>query len=243
MTDTWQWQLQGTINTSYNVNVYDIDLFDVPQNTIDLLKSQGRRVVCYFSAGTSENWRPDFSRFTGQDQGGGVLRSDAGGEVWVGERWLDTRSSNVREIMKARLDLAKSKGCDGVEPDNMDAYNNNTGGLPLTAETQFDYNRFLALEAHARGLAIALKNDIDQLAALEPYFDFAVNEGCHQWNECAAYSVFTNNGKPVFNAEYKPEWVGNATERARICGASLALNIKTIFLSYDLDDSIRWSCN
>ena len=25
---TWQWQLQGAVNTSYNVDIYDIDLFD-----------------------------------------------------------------------------------------------------------------------------------------------------------------------------------------------------------------------
>ncbi|MBA5735629.1 hypothetical protein, partial [Escherichia coli] len=26
--DTWQWQLRGKLNTSYNVAIYDIDLFD-----------------------------------------------------------------------------------------------------------------------------------------------------------------------------------------------------------------------
>ena len=25
---SWQWQLQGDINTSYDVKIYDIDLFD-----------------------------------------------------------------------------------------------------------------------------------------------------------------------------------------------------------------------
>src|SRR5262245_15557289 len=48
---SWQWQLQGTIDTSYNVEMYDIDLFDVPQSTIDGLHAAGRRVICYFSAG------------------------------------------------------------------------------------------------------------------------------------------------------------------------------------------------
>ena len=27
---------------------------------------------------------------------------------WAGERWLDTRSANVRRIMQARMDLAVS---------------------------------------------------------------------------------------------------------------------------------------
>ncbi|MFP3534108.1 endo alpha-1,4 polygalactosaminidase, partial [Burkholderia sp. SIMBA_042] len=91
----------------------------------DTLKSQGKRVVCYFSAGSSENWRSDYSQFTAADQGNPL-------DGWAGERWLDTRSANVRRIMTARMDLAKSKGCDGIDPDNVDGYTNNPG-LPLTA--------------------------------------------------------------------------------------------------------------
>lgn len=53
-----------------------------------------------------------------------------------------------------RLDVAVYKGCDGVEPDNVDGYTNNTGFI-LTAEDQLMYNRFLADEAHERGLLIA----------------------------------------------------------------------------------------
>lgn len=240
--DTWQWQLKGTVNTSYNVKIYDIDLFDTPQATIDLLKSQGKRVVCYFSAGSSENWRADFARFQAADMGNNL------DPMWVGERWLDTRSANVRAIMKSRLDLAKSRGCDGVEPDNVDGYTNNPG-FPLNAQTQFDYNRFLAEEAHARGMAIALKNDTDQLEALEPYFDFAVNEQCHEYtradgqSECAGYSVFTSKGKPVLNAEYDSKYVNSATERAALCSAARAANLRTLVLAIELDGSIRYSCD
>lgn len=58
--DTWQWQLTGPLNTSYDVSVYDIDLFDTEASQIAALQAQGRSVVCYFSAGSSENWRADF---------------------------------------------------------------------------------------------------------------------------------------------------------------------------------------
>ena len=116
---------------------------------------------------------------------------------WAGERWLDTRSGNVRTIMQARLDTARARGCDGVEPDNMDAYINRPG-LPLTAATQLDYNRFLATEAHARDLAIGLKNDVGQLAQLAPHFDFAVNEQCFEYDECGGYTAFTSQGKRAF---------------------------------------------
>lgn len=233
-TDTWQLQLQGTINTSYNVAVYDIDLFDTPPATINALKAQGKRVVCYFSAGSSEDWRPDYSKFQPADMGNAL-------DGWAGERWLDTRSANVRAIMQARMDLAKSKGCDGIDADNVDGYTNNPG-LPLTAATQLDYNRFLADQAHARGLAIGLKNAVAQLSDLAPSFDFAVNEQCFQYNECGGYSAFTVQGKPVFNVEYQSKWKDAAT-RQKLCAKAQALNLRTLVLPLALNDKFRYSCD
>ncbi|AZG13251.1 endo alpha-1,4 polygalactosaminidase [Cupriavidus pauculus] len=234
LNDTWQLQLQGTINTSYNVAVYDIDLFDTPQATINALKAQGKRVVCYFSAGSSENWRPDYSKFKPSDMGNAL-------DGWAGERWLDTRSANVRAIMQARMDLAKSKGCDGVDADNVDGYTNNPG-LPLTAATQLNYNRFLADQAHARGLAIGLKNAVAQLADLASSFDFAVNEQCFQYNECSGYSAFTVQGKPVFNVEYQAKWK-DATTRQKLCAKARALNLRSLVLPLALNDKFRYSCD
>ncbi len=48
---TWQWQLNGEINTNYDVDMYDIDLAETPQNIIDELHLKGKKVICYFSAG------------------------------------------------------------------------------------------------------------------------------------------------------------------------------------------------
>jgi hypothetical protein len=235
VTDTWQWQLTGTVNTSYNVNVYDVDLFDVPDSLITSLHAQGRRVVCYFSAGSAENWRSDYARFLPSDLGNPL-------DNWPGERWVDTRSANVREIMKSRLDKAQQRGCDGVEPDNVDAYTNKPG-FPLTPPTQLDYNRFLAREAQARGLRVALKNDVDQLADLAPNFDFAVNEQCNQYHECGGYSAFTNANKPVFNAEYKKKWVSDPVERAKLCSTARAANLRTLVLPVKLNDAYRYTCD
>jgi hypothetical protein len=241
VTDTWQWQLRGNIDTGYDVVVYDIDLFDAPQATINSLKAQGRRVVCYFSAGSSENWRTDFAQFAPADMGR-ALRG------WAGERWLDTRSANVRRIMKARLDLALAKGCDGVEPDNMDGYDNKPG-FALDGESQLDYNRFIAREARARGLAVGLKNDTAQLAELEPDFDFAVNEQCHEYpnddggTECDGYAVFTTKGKPVFNAEYDERYVNDAQARVALCEAARAAGLRTLVLPPNLDNGFRFSCD
>ena len=234
--DTWQWQLLGVVNTKYEVAMYDIDLFVTPQDTINLLKSQGKRVVCYFSAGSYENFRPDSNRFVAAEIGNQLA------PPFSDERWLDTRSVNVRNIIKSRLDLAVAKGCDGVDPDNVDGYTN-MPGFSLSATTQIDYNVFLATEAKARGLKVGLKNDTDQLAQLEPYFDFAVNEQCHAFNECSGYSVFTSKDKPVFNAEYKNDYVVNASNRAAMCDQARTSKLRTLVLPIKLDDSLRFSCD
>lgn len=190
---TWQWQLTGTIDQSWDVQMYDIDLFDATADLISQLHSKGRAVICYFST-QYENWRPDASKFTTA-----VLGSNL--DDWPGEKYADIRSPLVRQIMAERLDLAVSKGCDGVEPDNVDGYANKNG-LGLTAADQIDYNKFLASESHKRGLSVGLKNDLDQVAQLVPYFDWALNEQCNQYGECGDLSKFITAGKAVFGVEY-----------------------------------------
>ncbi len=193
---SWQWQLSGDIDTSYDVEMYDIDLFDTPQSTIDLLHENGRVVICYFSAGSFENWRSDAGQFPPS-----VLGKTLDG--WSDERWLDIRQiSQLEPVMSARLDLAAAKACDGVEPDNVDGYNNDTG-FSLTAQDQLDYNTWLATAAHSRNLSIGLKNDLDQIPVLVSHFDWALNEQCYQFNECDLLRPFTDAGKAVFGVEYQ----------------------------------------
>ncbi len=232
---TWQWQLSGTVNTSYAVDLYDIDLFDSSSTLIETLHTQGKKVICYFSAGSYEEWRSDSGSFPTE-----VLGNELDG--WAGERWLDIRSPALKSIMQARLDLAKTKGCDGVEPDNVDGYTNETG-FSLTGDAQLTYNRFLASEAHSRGLSIGLKNDLDQIKTLEPYFDFAVNEQCHEYDECVMMRPFIDNDKPVFNAEYAQRYVDNTNHaREQLCQDAQDIKFQTLILPLLLDDSFRYSC-
>ena len=234
--DTWQLQLSGTIRTTYPAAVYDIDLFDTPAATLAQLRAEGKRVVCYFSAGSAEDWRADHAGFAAADIGKPL-------DGWPGERWLDTRSANVRRVMQARLDLAARRGCDAVDPDNVDGHTHDTG-FALTAADQRDYGRFLADQAHARGLAIGLKNATELIDALEPHFDFAVNEQCFEYRECAAYGAFVSNGKPVFNVEYEARLRDNtAGARDSLCAAARAAGIRSLVLPLALDDSFRHSCD
>lgn len=231
---TWQWQLTEEVNTSYDVDLYDIDLFDSPEALIEQLQDNGIKVICYFSAGSYEEWRDDADSFADADLGNKL-------DGWAGERWLDIRSANVRTIMESRLDLAVLKGCDGVEPDNMDGYTNKPG-FKLTPDDQISYNRFIANAAHTRGLSVGLKNDLDQIEELVDYYDFAVNEQCFQYNECEALSPFTENGKPVMNAEYKNKYVTDSVERDALCVESINMLFSTLILPLNLDDEFRFSC-
>jgi hypothetical protein len=158
------------------------------------LHAAGRLVICYISAGAYEDFRPDAHRFPPA-----VLGRPNG---WDGERWLDIRRWRaLRPILRDRFRMCRDKGFDAVEADNVDGYANRTG-FDLRPADQLRFNRRLARLARATGLAIGLKNDLGQVAALEPHFDFAVNEECFRYDECGRLAPFRRAGKPIFHVEY-----------------------------------------
>ncbi|WP_405885356.1 endo alpha-1,4 polygalactosaminidase [Streptomyces sp. NBC_01384] len=191
----WQWQLDGEVDPSADVPVYDIDGFENSAADVARLHRDGRKVICYVNVGAWENFRPDKDDFPRS-----VLGASNG---WEGERWLDIRRLSVlRPIMERRVDMCRAKGFDAVEPDLVEGYGNDTG-FPLTASDQLAYNRMIAHIAHARGMSVGLKNDLPQIPRLLSDFDFAVNEECAQYDECAQLSPFIAAGKAVFHVEYQ----------------------------------------
>ncbi len=227
-----QIQLKDKINLTYHADLYDVDLFDTSKELIQEMKDSGKHVVCYFSAGSYENWRQDKKKFLKKEVGKAL-------DGWEGEWWIDIRSANVKKIMQARLNLAVQKGCEGVDPDNVDGYSNSTG-FYLKPQDQLSYNSFLAKEAHKRGLSIGLKNDLLQIVDLVKNFDFSINEQCHQFDECNYLQPFIDAKKPVFNLEYN---IKDSTEQASICANSRKHNIRTLIMPEFLDGSFRISCD
>jgi hypothetical protein len=216
-TVTWHLDIENPVDVTVNATWFDVDLWDnVSTTLISDLHTRGRKVVCYFSAGSGENWRPDY---------GSIPRAALGNPLdgWAGEKWLDVRNAGVRTVMSKRMDRAKTAGCDGVDPDNVDGWQNDTG-FPLKSADQLDFNRFLAKEAHARGMVVSLKNDVDQIGALVGSFDFAVNEECFANDECEKLAPFIRAGKSVLNVEY-----GNVTTKKRtVCPKANADGFFTI---------------
>ena len=231
---SWQIELAHPLtNTTFNATAYDIDMFENNATTISALHSQGRKVICYLSAGSYENWRPDAASFDNKTDLGKPL------DGWPGEWWLSTNSTNVRNIMLSRLDLASTKGCDGVDPDNVDGYDNDNG-LDLSQADAVDYVNFLANAAHARNLSIGLKNAGEIIPQVIGKMQWAVNEQCVQYGECDSWQSFVEVGKPVFNIEY-PDGAPNVAEQKvdSICSDEDAKGFETVLKKMDLDDWVE----
>jgi hypothetical protein len=220
---TWQWQIGSALDFELQVDVWDIDL-GVHKSVVDKLHSLDSKVICYISVGSHENWRTDADLFPNE-----VLGKKY--EGWSGERWLDIRRIDLlAPIMLARLDDCAAKGFDGVEPDNMEIYTNDTG-FPLTYDDQLQYALWLAEEAHKRGLAIGQKNAPDQTKDLVQVFDFAITEDAFYYGWAEEMLPYIQAGKPVFAAEYT-DMPGNFFD---FCQKSNELGFSTILKHRDLD--------
>jgi hypothetical protein len=198
---SWQWQLGGgpvdetVLDTVDNPKkMYDIDLFGTDAATIDRLQAKGITVICYMETGASENYRPDADQYPAAVLGNAV-------DGFPDERFVDIRQTDVLlPIITARLDLGVTKGCDGIEPDLDDTYNGYDTGFPLTMQDQLAFNRAVADAAHARGLSVGLKNGASEdggfEGAMAEFTDWALNEECNIFDECAATRCSSTRTRP-----------------------------------------------
>ncbi len=193
--ESYQIQYDGKLDLSVDAQIYDLDMFDTKASVVSELHAMNRKVMCYISVGTWERWRPDAKEFPKS-----VLGHKDG--HWKGERWLDIRQTSVLEpIMAARLALCKKKGFDGVDPDNLDGYQNKTG-FPLTYAEQLKYDTWVADQAHADGLTADQKGDNGQVKDLVKVYDFAVVEQCFAQGWCKQFTLYTNQNRLVVDVEY-----------------------------------------
>lgn len=164
-------------------------------------------MICYFSAGSYENWRDDKDEFKEEDLGNDL-------DGWPGEKWLKLSSENVRRIMKDRLNMASEKGCDGVDPDNVDGFDNNNG-LDLTPDDSISFMQYLSNVSVPLNMTLGLKNAASIIEQVLPVVDFSVNEECAKYNECNDLRPFIDARKPVFHIEY-PEGSGGEQLKANV---------------------------
>ena len=206
---SWQLQLSGRLDPTVAADVFELDGAETTAATVAGLHAAGKQVVCYVDAGSWESWRADAKRFPAA-----VIGLPLAG--WPDERWLDIRRLDaLLPLLRARIAACADKGFDGIDFDNVDGYTNRTG-FPLRAADQLRFNRRLAVEAHARGLAAGLKNDLGQVRQLVASFDWAIDEQCFEFGECAKLLPFVAVGKPVVVVEY-------ATPAGVFCASAVEL--------------------
>ncbi|RYP70614.1 hypothetical protein DL771_005327 [Monosporascus sp. 5C6A] len=248
--EQWQIVLLDAIDVSAGVTpdvpIFDIDLYtntndgEDAEHVIGKLHDLGKKVICYFSAGTYEPDRPDSDQYADEDLGATLPE-------WPKERWVDIRNENVRNIIRGRIELAAQMGCDGIDPDNMDGYSNQNGGgfnPRLTEQDSIDLVNMMAEQARSLNMALGLKNALSIIPDVVDVVQFAVNEECADYRECAEMQPFIQAGKPVFHIEY-PEGAGEEggipeDVRREHCEAEGTDGFSTVLKTGDLDGWVQY---
>jgi hypothetical protein len=184
--------------------VYDIDGENSTAADVAAIHAAGAIAVCYVDVGSLEKGRSDYSQFP----------SSAIGPVlsgWPNENWLLVTAANqsvILPLMKARfVNWCQAKGFDAIEPDNLDGWTNTSN---ISQADNLAYDLAIGQLAHTLPLSIGLKNIAtslsgSQLTMFVGTFDWALNEQCFEYTECAAYTQagnFLPAGKAVFDVEY-----------------------------------------
>jgi hypothetical protein len=227
---SWQIQLTGTIDTTIDAQVYmvDIDVDADAPGTLAALHAQGRIVICYFSAGTREPFRSDAMAFPASAIGDPVTG-------YPNENWLDVTNPTVRSIMAERMRVAATRGCDGIHPSGIAAFQSTTG-FPLTRDDSVNFATFLADAAHANVLSIGLVDgDAAFSQALVAKFDWTVVWSCID-TQCDAATSFLQAGKASFLVEY-----GDASRATQVCPAANSSGLSAI-IKHNALDAFRVGC-
>lgn len=197
------WGPQEPLSTKGDLIILDASIQSAA--TIKKQKAQGKKVVCYISAGTIENWRPDAKEALSTASLGKKYKGFESTEQWVNVlEW-----ESVKPIMSARISEASSKGCDAVELDNLDCHDAATSCVPGASKDalkkkEIEYIKWLSNTAHSKGLAVGLKNVNGIVDDVLSYGDFAVEEG-NPGSEFGKFGKFTDQNKAVVSVQYNDQ--------------------------------------
>jgi hypothetical protein len=201
--------VDGNITGSYDGNTVAA-YYAFATDAVSAIHAAGRKVIGYITVGDAENFRADFQQMVDFDVAcGHCFIGNAFSNTFPNEWYVNINNDKgqadfMRKMVQARMDKVAAAGFDSVEPD-VDFASSNNSGFTITGATQIAYNVSLANIAHANGLSINLKSDVDQAldSQLIAAFDYVIDEQCWQYKQCNNYSGFQSAGKSIFNAEYK----------------------------------------
>jgi Glycoside-hydrolase family GH114 len=227
------------------------------------LHASGKYSICYIEAGAYQTGFPDASDFAAADYGAKARRyrmRGYGNEWWfniAGFRHyvaghnasLRGAAVNIAAALNRRIGWCALEGQDAIEPDDLDGYTNrgDTGvrgaGWHLSRADSAGFERWLAHDAHAHGLAIFQKNDPANAAANVALFDGMIIEECNAYRDpCAGpggdATPYLHAGKPVLNAEYTED----GETPAKFCSADVAAGITGALFNVDLNGKTYIPC-
>jgi hypothetical protein len=194
------WGPMEPLSTKGDLIILDANLQSAA--TIKQQKAQGKKVICYISAGSIENWRSDAKEAMSTVSLGKKYKGFEATEQWVNLLEWQT----AKPIMESRINQAASKGCDGVEFDNIDCHDHGPQCVPGASKEQLrkkqvEYIRWLSQRARSKGLAVGLKNVNGIVDQVVQYGDFAIEEA-NPASEFAKFGKFIAQNKAVLSVHY-----------------------------------------
>ncbi len=219
--------LDGDLPQQLQGEVVDLDAFETDTEEIAALHAKGKKVFAYISVGSWEEYREDSDRFPKE-----IVGKNYPG--WPDEKFLDIRAiDKLAPLMQKRFDMIARKGFDGIEPDNIDIYTedsdgNNGTGFHISLADAKKYADFLIEEAHKRHLSIGQKNAPELTEAYGDLFDWAILEDPFYEKYASVFKIYTEHDKAVFALSYldnttKEKFLNNYCNQATVLGYTAIL--------------------
>ncbi|KAI3401083.1 hypothetical protein diail_228 [Diaporthe ilicicola] len=234
----WQINIQNPVDPRAGIQpadakVIDVDLFQASKDPtlIPTLHAAGVTVLCYFNLGAVQTTDCDYSSWNND----GLMKGQVV-ENYSQEKYVDVTDPTVLELHKARVDLAHSIGCDGLDPDNIDTYElspDESIGKQITQDDMVNFLTTLAEYAHSKtttaghSLMIGQKNAVGITDRIHTFMDFAISENCvgsinpgsnrgAPDEFCTDFQkYYADNGKPAFDIEYPSSLASGESSKAR----------------------------
>ncbi len=191
-------KISDIIANAHNAYVLIDPFEDTVAASVAAIKTNGNQVGAYISIGTGEAWRSDFTLMQP------YLVSKQWGE-WPDEYFVNSTTTGIIDIMKARIDKIADWGCDWVEFDNMDwIYDNDLRkeyGMQVTVAEGVAYYQELCNYVHQKGMKCMAKNTVENASNFDGVLYESYNDDKNWWDQSGAQS-FLDAGKLVIINHY-----------------------------------------
>ena len=188
--------VESILINANNAYVLVDPFIDNVANSVAQIKANGNEVGAYISIGTGENWRDDFIQLQ-------PFLVTVPWEQWQGEYFVNTITTGIIDIMKARIDKIANWGCDWVEFDNMDwIYDEDlraTYGYQVTEEEGVAYYQELCNYVHSKGMKCMAKNTVENASEFDGVLYESYNNDKNWWDQSGAQSFIDANKLVIIN--------------------------------------------